>query len=357
MSAQNPSRTWSMAWMLLFVVVIPFGLAYLLFDVNRFEIGVLLALFGLLLWLISQGAGWRPVQKDTVVIVKDSLDGITAHPKNSYLYIPIVHKLEAVLPTYPITFEFPIEAIDTHTPNLNKITKISVRATCQITNPEMFYRKSRTYIDRIKQMEDDEKLKRTEVALWRKLLEEVANVYLDDTVRDIVWNWKAKYLTRQEVIDDLDHKPEKDGKPNYDGDPYSLSRNRRALGNQVKFEVKHRLEKNQMGFRIDPLVFEQIGIDEDLVKRANADRPKEREKAAHEAAVLAEAIRVTGEAEAAVRAHSLAGLLDVLINKNHIPYSDPLIADLIRAALYKDGEVSWKRVIEKSENGDGKKAS
>lgn len=352
MAATSTNRFWPIAWLFLAIILVPFSLAYLLFDVNQFEVGVLFSLVGLLAWLVAYGAGWRPVTKDTFVLVRDALDNVTAHHKGSYLFIPIVTRVEAVLPTYPITFELPIEGIDTHTPGLAKISKITVRATCQILHPEMFYRKSRGYVDRIRQMEEAEKLKRTEVTLWRKLLEEVAHVYLDDTVRDVVWKWKL-FLADPEVVRSLDYAPEKDGQPNLDGDPYSLSRNRKALGDQVKAAVRTRLEHNQLGFRVDPLVLESIEIDGEIIKRATADRNRELEKAAHDAAVKAEEVRVMGEAEAKVRAANLAGLLDVLINQMDIPHDDPLIADLVRASLYKEGELSWRRVIEKGPETNG----
>lgn len=356
MSATSTSRRWAFFWLFVAIVVVPFILAPALFRLQGreypFEFGVLLSILGLLVWLVSQGAGWRPVDKDTVVILKDSLEGVTAHPKRSYLFIPIIHKVEAVLPTYPMTFEFPVEAIDTHTPGLAKISKIMVRATCQISNPEMFYRKSRVYVDRIKQMEESEKLKRTEIALWRKLLEEVAHVYLDDTVRDVVWKWKL-FLADPDVVSSLDYTPEKDGKPNLDGDPYSLSRNRKALGDQVKAAVKARLEHNQLGFRIDPLVFESIEIDGEIIKRATGDRAKEREKATHDAAILGDAIREKGKAEAEVRAANLAAILHVLINEYDIPHTDPLIAQVVGSALYSDGKMIWSGVIDRGANGDG----
>jgi hypothetical protein len=353
MSASS-NRFWPVAWLILAIVVIPFGLAYALFDVNQFEIGVLFALLGLLMWLIGQGAGWRPVDKDTVVILKDSLDGLTAHPKRSYLFIPIIHKVEAVLPTFPITFEFPVEKIDTHTLGLNKIDRITVRATCQITNPEMFYRKSRIYIDLIRQIEEAEKLRPTDIRLWRTFLKQVANVYLDDTLRDVVWKWKSTYLTDPEVVRSLDHAPEKDGKPNLDGDPYSLSRNRKSLAEQVKLAVRNRLEQDLMGFRINPLVFESIELDGEQIKRATGDRTKEIEKASHEAAVVAAGMLARGEAEATVRAVTLAKLLHVLIEDHKIPRTDPIIAEVVRAALYSDGEMIWKGVLEKSADGNGK---
>lgn len=349
MTAASSNRVMPALWFLLFVFVIPFGVAYLLFDFNQFQIGVVLALLGLLVWLVSQGAGWRPVDKDAVVILKDALDKVSVHPKRSYLFIPIIHKVEAVLPTYPITFEFPLEKIDTHTSNLNKIDKILVRATCQITNPEMFYRKSRLYKDLLQQIEETSKFKPTAVPLWRKYLEQVARVYLDDTVHDVVWKWKSVYLADPEVVRSLDYAPEKDGKPNLDGDPYSLSRNRKSLGEQVKLAVRTRLEQDQMGFRISPLVFESFEIASEQIKGATGDRAKEIEKASHDAAVIAAGMIRKGEAEAEVRSVTLAKLLKVLIEDYKIPHTDALIAQVVRAALYSDGQMIWNATVAKPE--------
>lgn len=355
MSATSTSRRWAFFWLFVAIIVVPFILAPALFRLQDreypFEFGVLLSILGLLIWLVSQGAGWRPVEKNTAVILKDSLNGVAAHPKRPYLFIPIIHKIEARLPIYPVTFEFPVEAIDTHTPGLAKITKIRVRATCQISNPEMFYRKSQIYIDRIKQMEESEKLKRTEIALWRKLLEEVAHVYIDDIVRDVVWKWQI-FLAYPDVVRALDYTPEKDGKPALEGDPYSLSRNRKALGDRVKAAIRSELEKDQMGFRVDPLVLEAIEIDPEAIKRATTDPKKEREKAEQELIFQADAIRRRGQAEAEVRTFTLATMLKVLINDLKVPRTDPLITNLINTAFFIDTDTTRKTVLEKSVAGD-----
>lgn len=357
MQQVNNSRRWATFWLVAAILIVPFVIAPLLFTaLDRqypYEFGVILAMLGLFIWLRSQGAGLRPIDKDTVVIVRDAMDNLIAHTRRSYLFIPIINKVEAILPTYPLTFEFSVDDIDTHTPGLARISKIRVRATCQLTHPEQFFRTSQAYVARIKQMEDQERLKRTETLLWRKLLEEVAHVVVDDTVRDVVWKWKI-FLQDQQIVDALDYAPTKeDGSPNLEGDPYSLSRNRKPLADLVKAAVRASLERQKLGFQIAPLVFEKIEIDQELVKRATGDRKKEREKATHEAALLADAIRERGAAEAEVRATTLAKLLDVLIKEYKIPYNDPMVATVVRAVLYSDGEMIWSGVLDRGASGDG----
>ncbi|HMQ30092.1 MAG TPA: hypothetical protein PKD53_05160 [Chloroflexaceae bacterium] len=363
MSATSTSRRWAFFWLFVAIAVVPFLLVPTLFQLldrpYPFEFGVLLSLLGLLLWLMSQGAGWRPVEKDTVVIVKDAMDAVSAHPKGSYLFIPVIHRVEAVLPSYPITFEFDVEGIDTNTVGLGKISKIRVRATCRITDAELFVRTTAIYLDRIKQMEQAEKLKRNEITLWRKLLYEVAHVYVDDIVRDVVWKWKI-LLGDPTLVSVLDYvpPPKEDGTINLDGDPYSLSRNRKPLADRVKAAIRSALEQSRLGFSIDPLVFEVIELDGETIKRATADRKKEREKATHEAALLGDAIRERGTAEGEVRVTTLAKLLKVLIEDYNIPHTDPLIAHVVRSVLYSDGEILWSAALDtgKAENGTAKAA-
>lgn len=356
MGVASTSRRWSFFWLFIAVFAVPFLLAPALLPLidreYQVELGVILAMLGLLLWLASQGTGWRPVGKDTAVILRDSMDTLTAHVKRPYLFIPIVHKVEAILPTYPMTFEFPVEGIDTHTAGLGKISKIMVRATCQISDPAQFFQTSRAFVDRIRQMEEHEKLKRTDIALWRKLLQEIAHVVVDDTVRDVVWKWKL-YLQDPSLVSILDYAPTKDdGTPNLDGDPYSLSRNRKPLADRVKIAIKKGLDTNQVGIQIDPLVFESVEIDGEIVKRATSDPKKEREreseKAAHEARLLAETLREQGGAEAEVRAKNLAAILKVLIEDYKIPHTDPLIGHVVRAALYSDGNTIWSELLDKA---------
>ena len=50
---------------------------------------------------------------------------------------------------------------------------------------------------------------------------------------------------------------------------------------------------------------------------------------------------------------TLAKLLDVLINQQKIPYTDPLIAKVVRAALYSDNEMLWVNVTEEPPTGAG----
>ena len=350
MAAASSNRFMPVFWFVLFVFLIPFGVAFLLFDVNQFQGGVILALLGLFAWLVSQGAGWRPVEKETAVIREDTMGTISAHPKGSYLYLPVVHAVKALLPIYPLTFEFPVEQIDTRTPGLAKITRITVRATCRITDPAQFYRKSLAYLDMIKGLEENRKLKRTDLLLWKQVIEALVKVLVDDSLRDVVWKWSDLRATNPDLLTTLPFESLK----NSDDDPYGLSLNRSNLASQVLVEVVARASRENLGITVRPLVLEAVEIDPELIKRKTANRDREREKAVHDAAIVAAAITARGEAEAGVRSVTLAKLLDVLINQYDIPHTDPLIAQVVRAALYSDGQMIWNAPFEKQANGDAK---
>lgn len=364
---RNPSFSWrSLALFVAVVAVIPFAAARLIGGPNQLGVAIFFAVVGLLGWLIYIGTGARPVPKDMIVIRKGPGDQIDVFTKGSYPFLPLTHSIAAVLPKYPLRFEFDVDEIDTQTANLGRISKIVVRLDCSLSldlqGIEKFYKNAMSRTDRIKELEESKKLQRTDPTLWKEFIGEVVHELVDDALREVVWRWKvyldevkAEALIRAIEIDKiLDYAVKKDdGSWNLDGDPYSLSRNRRLLADKAKAAVKTKLDAGEWALTIDPLVLESIKIDDKIIERATSDRKRERERAVHEAAKQADAIRETGNAEAEVRAKSLAGILDVLINQHDIPYDDPLIADLIRAALYKDGEITWKRVLEKGADGDG----
>lgn len=348
MSISGSNRRWSLAWLVLAVLVVPFLLARFFFEENQLVIGVALALVGLLIWLATQGMGVRGVDKDTVVIVRDSMtNSVTAHAKGSFFYNPLAHTIVASMPSYPLDIEFPVENIDTRTPGIARITKITVRATCTITNPEAFYRKSTIFLERIKELEETSKLKRTDPAMWRQIAKEVARGLMDDTVRDVVWKWEDLRTRDSSLKTTLNFESLK----NSDDDPYGLSLNRANLAAQVTADIGAKITREGLGIALRPIVFESIEIDPDLIKRKTGSRAKDREKAVHEAAMVADGIRERGLAEAEVRATTLARLLDVLINQYKIPYTDPLVAQVVRAALYADGEMLWTGVLERGTNG------
>lgn len=326
------TRMWPAVSLLLAIAVVPVVLARLLFDVNQFEVGFLLALLGLLVWLLSQGAGWRSIGRYTAALVRDPLLGLSVSPRQSYLYIPLLHKVEAILPTYPFRFEFLIEKIDTQTPALAQIGKIRIRLDCVLKDQryKQFFEQSASRLHLLRRLEEKEKLKRTDPELWERFLYTVLYDIVDDVVRDVVWTWSDPASN----------------------DPYGLSQKRRELAQQVEAQLIQKLSRWEVRL-IVPVVFEMVEISEDIIKRKTRSDDRERDKATHEASLEAVAIMQKGFAEAEVRARALGLILDELIQKRGVPLNDPLIAQVVRAALYSDGEMIWKGVIEKSANGNG----
>lgn len=378
MIATGTNRFWSTATLILVVVAVPFVLARTFFDVNQFEIFAVLALAGLLLWLVAQGAGWRRVERGAVVIRKGPGDEIAAFWRKpqqpigqmnqagavgrqqrgqsrepdmgTYLYVPTMHFVEAVLPAYSFGFEVIVENIDTQTAGLSRIDKIRVHVDCKLLYGKYldFYVQSSTWLDRIKHYEENEKLSRTMMTLWKKLLRDIAEYLIDNAVREVVWKW-SEQLKDQQFVDELSYRSGSDKGP--DVDPYSLSRNRLQLERQVMLSVRGKAAR--LGIELGPLVFELIEIDSKQIERVNRNRDNELKEANHKALLEAEAIRQKGFAEAEVRAKNLALLLDELLNNRNMTLKDPLVTDIVRAALYSDGEMIWKGVLEKSANGDG----
>ncbi|NTU80954.1 MAG: hypothetical protein HGA45_16500 [Chloroflexales bacterium] len=349
MSYPSTNRLWSIAWLILAVLVIPFLVARLFFDEDQLLAAIVTAIILGLAWLFFYGRV-PEVPKETVVIRKGPGDQLDVFTKGQYPYMPLIHSIVAVLPNYRLTFELPVENIDTRTPNLGRISKITVRVACSIKDHAAFFRTSAAFLDRIIELEESTKLKRTDTALWRKLLKELAQSLIDDSVRDVVWKWQDLRASDPGLLTNLTF----DSLKNSDDDPYGLSLNRVNLAQQVAIEVADRIARNGYGIALRPLVFESIEIDPEMIKRKTGNRDKDKEKAKHDASLLAAAIIEKGVAEAEVRATTLAKLLDVLINQYDIPHTDPLIAQVVRASLYSDGEMIWKGVLEKSTDGDGK---
>lgn len=347
MSAASTSRFWPLIWLFIAVVLIPIVLARSLFEVNQFEVGALLAILGLLVWLVAQGAGWRYADKDTAVIVRDLTGAYSAHTRASYLFIPFAHQIVARLPTYPLTFEFPIEAIDTQTRFLSRINRLVVRMNCTISDPRTFYVKSDAFLDRILDLEATTKLRRTDKAFWKQILHEVMAVEVDNSVRDVVWHWQDHLNRNPDLKLQTTFKLKKLGEL----DPFDLSVNRQNLARETTLTIAR--AARDLGVSVKPLVFESVEIDGGLIQFKNREQDREVAKASDLAALEVIPIVARGKAEAEIRAVTLARLLDVLINQYDIPRTDPIVAQVVRAALYSDGEMIWKGVLEKSANGDG----
>ncbi|MEI7769478.1 MAG: SPFH domain-containing protein [Chloroflexales bacterium] len=311
---------------------------------------LLLFLIGLPLWLFSLGGGWRVVDKDTVVIRKDLAGNIQPFYRGSYLYMPIVHTIEAKMPSYPLRHEFPIASIDTRTPGLLQINQIRVRVIYEISDFRTYFDRSADVKERIKDLEDNVKLSRDDPSLWRKVTNEVMYQVIDDAVRDGVWKW-AEHVAEDAALQ-LDVPFEK--KPNPEYDPYALSLNREKLAKKIREEVQFLTES--WGLCVHSLVFENITIDDGLIRRKTRNKARELENAEHDARKEAIAIRLRGFAEAEVRAETVARVIGVLLNQREkgVALSEQTLYDIVRAAMYSDGEMIWHATMEK---GPGPNAS
>lgn len=311
--------------------------------------------------------GYQRVEPGTAVIIKGMNNQIWTHlrriqkpggpalvlPKYTdnegwYFSIPFFQKILAIMPDYQFTFEFPIKEIDTQTMKLARIDEIEVRVTCRITDHRSFYFDSAALFDRIQQIETQDKLTYTDPLLWKKIVKEAVRLRLDDGVRDVVWRWHEHIARDPSLLMRAAFTLEKPSEL----DPYDLSVNRGNLARHVLREMQSITQ--EWGISLVALVFEKIEIDPEMIKRKTRNKANELPDAAHEAGKEAEAIKVKGFAEADVRAKTLGLLLDELISKRGMKLDDPLISQIVRAALYSDGEMIWKGVLEKSATGDGK---
>lgn len=349
MNQAGTGRFWPLVTLVFAVLVIPFALAQVSTESPLLVALTAAAILGVV-WFLFFYTRVKTVPKEAVVIRKGPGDHVEPFIKGQYPYSAIIHSIEAVLPSYQLNFEFPIENIDTQTPNLARITRITVRVTCTITDHAAFYRKSAAFLDRIHELEEGLKLRRSDPALWRQILKELSKSLIDDSVRDVVWKWEGLRQSNPALVNTLGFPSLK----NSDDDPYGLSLNRVNLARQVAVDVAERIQKNALGITLRPLVFESIEIDPEIIKRKTGDRAKEKEKVIHEASLVAAGILERGMAEAEVRSVTLAKLLDVLIKQYNIPHTDPLIAEVVRAALYSDGQMIWNGVIDKGKDDDAK---
>jgi hypothetical protein len=319
---------------------------------NQLLLALAIFVIGLPLWLFSLGGGWRMVEKDTVVIRKSVSGDVKSFHHGSYLYMPIYHTIEAKMPSYLLRHEFPIASIDTRTPGLLQINQITVRVIYEISDFRTYFDRSADVKERIKDLEDNVKLSRDDPALWRKVTNEVMHQVIDDAIRDGVWKW-AEYVTENAALL-LEVPFEKKPDPEYD--PYALSLNREKLARKILDEVQYHTES--WGLDVHKLVFENITIDQDLIKRKTRNKDRELEEAEHDAKKAALAIRLKGLAEAEVRAETVARVITALLNHKErgAAFSDQTIYEIVRAAMYSDGQMIWSATMEKGTNGTVKAA-
>lgn len=145
--------------------------------------------------------------------------------------------------------------------------------------------------------------------------------------------------------------PSRPDRPAPENDPYALSLNRRRLAEQLL----HRMRATALdgGITVREIVLESIALDPELIKRKTRNKDGEVAEAQHQAKIEAIGIQTRGGAEAAVRARTVRRILEELRDMGELPRLDEkTIADIVRAAMYSDGQTIWQGFQQKS-NGAG----
>lgn len=340
---------------ILFALACLFLLSYLIAQQaparSQLSVGVAFFITGLVVLFFIFGGGVQRVAKETVVIRKGISGETAAFHGGTYFFMPLIHSIEAVMPDYLLLYEFPVDSIDTRTSWLHQIKQIKVRIAYRVSDAEECFDASANLLDQIKQLEEHEKLERSDPRLWKRVLNHLMRDIIDDAIRDGVWNWAEAVAQDANLCLTI---PFNLPSPIVENDPYSLSLNRNKLAEKVVEEVKYKA--SGWGIKIEGLAFENIEIDKVLIERKNRNKDRELAEATHVAQKEAIAIRLKGEAEAQVRADTIAKVIDVLIQQKAITLTDQVIYNIVRAAMYTDGEMIWKGVVEKSANGNVKTA-
>lgn len=334
-------------------VVTLIGVAFLAlmtaYMINPFETPPLAAaIFVALLpvWFVFFGGGMIPVGRDSVVIRRDFLGNIDVIKEGNFLYIPIIHTIEARLPNYPLKHEFTIEAVDTRTKFLNRIKQIKARSHYYIEDYRAFFEASANVIGLIKELEERDKLNREEPGLWKRAISEVIHSNIDDVTRDTIWSWEAHVKRNPHLMANISFPKNLSS----EDDPYTLSLNRLKLARQIQSALEKHFES--WGIKIEKLVFETIEVDEALLKVQTRSKKGEIEDAEHKGQIAAIGITLKGHAEVDVRAATVAKVLDVLISRREqINLTNEVLYNIVRAAMYSDGEMVWQGVVEPKPNG------
>lgn len=165
---------------------------------------------------------------------------------------------------------------------------------------------------------------------------------IDDSVRDGVWEWAEAVVRNQSLGLEIPFKT----KPEPENDPYALSLNRRKLAERILQRVD--LAVVDWGLELKDLVFENVEIEGELIKRKTRNKERELEEAEHTARMDAAAIRIRGTAEAEVRAETVRKVIEVLLNQKGLTLTNDVLYNVVRAAMYSDGQMIWSSVIDKS---------
>jgi hypothetical protein len=299
--------------------------------------------FGGLLIAFFAGLERRPAERDVVVMRRDLFGQVDKIEKKSYWSFPGFMYVQARIPSYPLKVEFDVETVDTQTAKLLRIEHMRVRCNYTITDYKRCMDRVLDMSERLRDIERAEQLRPTDPSLWRNVLGGAITGMVDDKLREVVWNWVNVAMLRAQQAGQPIAMP-------VQNDPYALSLVRSDLADEIARSINDEAAKG-WGIRLSRLVFEHVRVDPELISKRTRDLQKEKDEAQHQAELDFIAIRARGMAEAGVRARTVKLILKEL-SPGGLPNLDPqTLAQIVRAAMYSDGEMIWKGVLEKSVSG------
>jgi hypothetical protein len=299
-------------------------------------------------------------ERHTAVVRKDVFGGLEVFVDQNFLYIPFFFEIVARMPVYPLRIETPVERIDTRTQRLQPIPMARVRCVFQITDFRACLAQSSYAVQRIKEIEARDKLKPTDAGMWPLLLRDVLSRYLDDNLRSTVWTWQRAVENNAGLTMEAfsSHVPRPQVPPQpalkdvMENDPYDLSLNREKLSEVLQNVVAQ--DADEWGITVMGVVVEQVVVDDKLIDKRVRNKDGEIGEAKHQGQLDYIAIKARGLAEAEVRARTVRRILQELIAAQGLPtITEKTIADIVRSAMYSDGEMIWKGVLEKSATPPG----
>lgn len=294
---------------------------------------------------------WIPREPHVASVRRDLFGALDMIHDRGFWHVPGLYKTLARMPAYPLLFEHEVENIDTRTAWLSPIQRVRVRCTYQVTDALTCYETSVNLYQVIRDLRTREGLSESDPELWHRVLLMLMSISLDDCLRDVVWDWPAEMAAhdRRRVEPLAPSKP--DGRPAPENDPYALSLNRRRLADCLLDRMRE--VASEWGIEVREIVLESITIDQDIVKRKNRNKDNEITEAQHQAKIEAIGIQTRGVAEAAVRARTVRRILEELRDMGELPRLDEnTIAQIVRAAMYSDGQMIGRGPLERS-NGAG----
>ncbi|MCS6881407.1 MAG: SPFH domain-containing protein [Oscillochloridaceae bacterium] len=291
-----------------------------------------------------------PREPHIAAVRRDLFGGLETIENRAFWHVPGLFTTLARMPAYPLRFEHEVENIDTRTPGLSPIQRVRVRCVYQVTDALTCYETSLNLYQLIRELRDRERLNESDPELWQRVLQMLMSTLLDDRLRDVVWDWPAEMAAHdRRRVEPL--APSKPDRPTPENDPYALSLNRRRLAEQLLQRM--RATALDWGIEVREIVLESITIDPELIRRKTRNKDNEVAEAQHKAKIEAVGIQTRGVAEAAVRARTVRRILEELRDMGELPrLEEKTISDIVRAAMYSDGQTIRGGSLERS-NGAG----